>query len=57
MFIKPDELWSQMTAHGFEVGKMTGLGPRGLNRRLDPTFGRLPLKTVIYMGTATKPAA
>ncbi len=57
MFIKPDELWAQMTSHGFEVGKMTGLGPRGLNRRLDPTFGRLPLKTVIYMGTATKPAA
>ena len=54
MFVKPNELKSALEKSGFDVGPMTGLGPRGVNRRLDPTFGRLPLKTVIYMGTAKK---
>ena len=40
---------------GLTPGETTGLGPRGLTRRGDPTFGRLPLKTIIYMGTARKP--
>ncbi|MEL6959004.1 MAG: bifunctional 2-polyprenyl-6-hydroxyphenol methylase/3-demethylubiquinol 3-O-methyltransferase UbiG [Pseudomonadota bacterium] len=54
MFITPAELKSGLEQAGLEVGKMTGLGPRGLNKRLDPTFGQLPLKTIIYMGTARK---
>ena len=33
----------------------SGLGPRGINRRGDFVFGPLPLKSVIYMGLATKP--
>ncbi len=55
MFIKPAELRAGLAAAGFEVGPMTGLGPRGLNRRGDFTFGRLPGTAIIYMGTATKP--
>ena len=55
MFIKPAELASAMTAAGLTVGPTTGLGPRGLNRRGDFTFGPLPLRAVIYMGTAQKP--
>ncbi|ABG30421.1 2-polyprenyl-6-hydroxyphenyl methylase / 3-demethylubiquinone-9 3-methyltransferase [Roseobacter denitrificans OCh 114] len=31
---------------------MTGLGPRGVSLRGDLRFGRLPLTTIIYMGTA-----
>ena len=54
MFITPSELTSGLRAAGLNPGKMTGLGPRGLNRRGDLIFGRLPLKTVIYMGTAAK---
>jgi 2-polyprenyl-6-hydroxyphenyl methylase/3-demethylubiquinone-9 3-methyltransferase len=54
MFIKPDELRTALTRTGFAVGTFTGLGPRGVNRRLDLTFGRWPGTAVIYMGTARK---
>lgn len=57
MFIKPGELTTAMQAAGLTPGPMTGLGPRGINRRFDLTFGPLPLKTIIYMGTARKGAA
>lgn len=56
MFITPDELRAGLKTAGLTPGATTGLGPRGVNRRGDPIFGRLPLRTVIYMGTATKPA-
>ncbi|MDU8944436.1 bifunctional 2-polyprenyl-6-hydroxyphenol methylase/3-demethylubiquinol 3-O-methyltransferase UbiG [Ovoidimarina sediminis] len=56
MFIKPEELRAAMAAAGLEPGPFTGLGPRGLNRRGDITFGRLPLTAILYMGTALKPA-
>lgn len=56
MFIKPGELKSAMTAAGLRPGPMTGLGPRGINRRLDLTFGPLPLTAILYMGLADKPA-
>ncbi len=55
MFIKPRELRAAMQGAGLLPGAFTGLGPRGVNRRLDLTFGRLPLKTVLYMGVARKP--
>lgn len=55
MFIKPSELERGLVAAGLEVGQFTGLGPRGMNRRGDLTFGQLPLKAVIYMGSAVKP--
>jgi 2-polyprenyl-6-hydroxyphenyl methylase/3-demethylubiquinone-9 3-methyltransferase len=56
MFIKPAELSRAMQGAGLVPGPMTGLGPRGLTRRGDFTFGRVPLRLVIYMGLARKPA-
>lgn len=55
MFIKPFELRDAMTKAKFIVGPQTGLGPRGINRRGDFTFGPLPFKAVIYMGVAHRP--
>ncbi|MGJ8606105.1 MAG: bifunctional 2-polyprenyl-6-hydroxyphenol methylase/3-demethylubiquinol 3-O-methyltransferase UbiG [Marivita sp.] len=55
MFIKPAELRRHLQQAGFAVGKMVGLGPRGINRRGDFTFGRVPGTMIIYMGTAQKP--
>ncbi|PWJ22196.1 bifunctional 2-polyprenyl-6-hydroxyphenol methylase/3-demethylubiquinol 3-O-methyltransferase UbiG [Jannaschia seohaensis] len=55
MFITPAELRAAMKAAGLRPGPETGLGPRGVNRRGDPVFGRLPSKAIIYMGVAEKP--
>jgi len=57
LFIRPAELRAALQLAGLEPGPVTGLGPRGINRRGDPVFGRLPLRTILYMGSATKPAA
>jgi len=54
MFIKPRELRHAMTIAGLAPGPFTGLGPRGINRRGDLTFGRLPSKAILYMGLARK---
>jgi len=54
MFIKPVELRRVLQGNGFEVGGFTGLGPRGINRRGDFIFGRLPGTAIIYMGTARR---
>lgn len=54
MFIKPNELVSGLRGAGLRPGKLTGLGPRGMTRKFDLTFGQLPLRTVIYMGIAQK---
>ena len=54
MFIKPRELRHAMTVAGLAPGPFTGLGPRGINRRGDLTFGRLPSKAILYMGLARK---
>lgn len=56
MFIKPRELHRALQAAGLVPGPLTGLGPRGVNRRLDLTFGQLPLTTILYMGLARKAA-
>jgi 2-polyprenyl-6-hydroxyphenyl methylase / 3-demethylubiquinone-9 3-methyltransferase len=56
MFIKPAELRRGPINAGLVPGPFTGLGPRGMNRRGDMIFGRLPLSTILYMGTARKPA-
>lgn len=56
MFIKPGELRRVLDAEDLEVGKLTGLGPRGLSRKGDFTFGRLPGTAIIYMGTARRRA-
>ncbi|WP_439522463.1 bifunctional 2-polyprenyl-6-hydroxyphenol methylase/3-demethylubiquinol 3-O-methyltransferase UbiG [Marivita sp.] len=55
MFIKPSELRVELENAGFAVGKMVGLGPRGINGRGDITFGRVPGTMIIYMGIARKP--
>jgi 2-polyprenyl-6-hydroxyphenyl methylase / 3-demethylubiquinone-9 3-methyltransferase len=55
MFIKPAELRRGLTNAGLVPGPFAGLGPRGLNRRGDLVFGRLPLTAILYMGTARKP--
>jgi 2-polyprenyl-6-hydroxyphenyl methylase/3-demethylubiquinone-9 3-methyltransferase len=56
MFIKPQELRRAMHAAELVPGPMTGLGPRGINRRFDLIFGQLPLTAILYMGLARKPA-
>jgi 2-polyprenyl-6-hydroxyphenyl methylase / 3-demethylubiquinone-9 3-methyltransferase len=55
MFITPAELRGAMQGAGLVPGAITGLGPRGINRRFDLTFGPLPLTAVLYMGVARKP--
>jgi len=55
MFIKPRELRAAMLGAGLVPGAITGLGPRGINRRFDLTFGPLPMTAILYMGTAHKP--
>ena len=52
MFIKPSELRANLVEAGFTPGKVTGLGPRGINRKGDFTFGRIPVTWVGFMGTA-----
>ena len=54
MFIKPSEMRNGLQSAGMVPGKMVGLGPRGLNRRGDLTFGVLPTTTIMYMGVARK---
>ncbi|WP_299966279.1 bifunctional 2-polyprenyl-6-hydroxyphenol methylase/3-demethylubiquinol 3-O-methyltransferase UbiG [uncultured Roseobacter sp.] len=54
MFIRPAELEDGLQRAGLRAGPSTGLGPRGINRRRDFTFGPIPLRTVIYMGIAHK---
>ena len=51
-FITPDELAAMLQAHGFGACHFVGLGPTGMNRKLDFVFGRLPFLTIQYMGHA-----
>lgn len=55
MFIKPSELENALLKAGLVPGPQKGLGPRGINKRGDFIFGRVPSKAVIYMGVARKP--
>lgn len=55
LFITPRELRDGLAKAGLVAGPFTGLGPRGMNRQGDLTFGRLPLTAILYMGTARKP--
>jgi 2-polyprenyl-6-hydroxyphenyl methylase/3-demethylubiquinone-9 3-methyltransferase len=56
-FIKPAELDAKLAARGFADRVFAGLGPRGINRRLDIVFGPLPGKQIMYMGCARLPRA
>jgi 2-polyprenyl-6-hydroxyphenyl methylase/3-demethylubiquinone-9 3-methyltransferase len=55
-FITPAELLTMLRNGGFEAAPVVGLGPNGLNRRFDVTFGRLPTTAFMYMGHARKAA-
>ncbi len=52
LFIAPEDLDAKLAARGFDNRVFEGLGPRGINRRLDIVFGRLPGKQIMYMGHA-----
>jgi 2-polyprenyl-6-hydroxyphenyl methylase / 3-demethylubiquinone-9 3-methyltransferase len=54
LFIRPADLERALERRGFEVGPFKGLGPTGLDRRGDLTFGLVPLTAVNYLGSARK---
>jgi 2-polyprenyl-6-hydroxyphenyl methylase/3-demethylubiquinone-9 3-methyltransferase len=51
-FITPAELDSKLAARVFTDRAFAGLGPRGINRHLDITFGPLPGMQIMYWGHA-----
>ncbi|MEL6769355.1 MAG: 3-demethylubiquinone-9 3-O-methyltransferase, partial [Pseudomonadota bacterium] len=54
LFIKPAALRAMLEERGFAVAPFKGLAPTGLNRRLDFTFGIVPMTGIIYVGSAKK---
>lgn len=54
LFIKPAELDAGLRTAGLVPGQTKGLGPRGINRRLDLTFEPLPARFILYMGIARR---
>lgn len=56
LFIRPRDLRTALQGAGLVPGPITGLGPRGINRRMDLTFGQVPSTAIVYMGIARKPA-
>lgn len=55
MFITPAELERALTGAGLQPEGTHGVGVVGLNRRLEPIFGRVPSRAIQYAGTAVKP--
>jgi 2-polyprenyl-6-hydroxyphenyl methylase/3-demethylubiquinone-9 3-methyltransferase len=51
-FIAIAEFDAKLAERGFVDRAFEGLGPRGVNRHLDITFGRLSSKRIMYMGHA-----
>jgi ubiquinone biosynthesis O-methyltransferase len=51
-FITPAELDTRLAERDFTDRVFKGLGPRGIDRRFDIVFGRLPGKQIMYMGRA-----
>jgi 2-polyprenyl-6-hydroxyphenyl methylase/3-demethylubiquinone-9 3-methyltransferase len=52
LFIQPSELEHELSTREFENISFSGLGPTGLNNKLDFTFGRVPTTLVQFMGAA-----
>ncbi len=52
LFIRPADLERALIKRGFEVGRFKGLGPTGVDRNGDLTFGLVPLTAVNYLGSA-----
>jgi 2-polyprenyl-6-hydroxyphenyl methylase/3-demethylubiquinone-9 3-methyltransferase len=57
LFIPPRRMAGALSSAGLVPGPTAGLGPRGIDRRGDPVFGRLPVRWVLYMGLARKGCA
>lgn len=55
LFVTPGRLAHGMGEAGLRPVASTGLGPVFVNRRLDPVFGQVPVRWVIYMGVAHRP--
>lgn len=53
-FIRPYELRDIFARHALIPGSFAGLGPCWIDREGDFTFGRLPFKGILFMGSATK---
>ena len=51
-FIASAEPDAKLAERGFRSRLFQGLGPHGINRRLDVTFGQLLSKEIMYMGHA-----
>jgi 2-polyprenyl-6-hydroxyphenyl methylase / 3-demethylubiquinone-9 3-methyltransferase len=53
-FIRPEELGCLLQRNGFAVDtrEFSGMGPTGLNRRLDFVIGRWPITSFMYLGYA-----
>jgi 2-polyprenyl-6-hydroxyphenyl methylase / 3-demethylubiquinone-9 3-methyltransferase len=54
LFIPPKHLQALLASRGFSDIHMSGFGPRGVDRKLDVTFGRMPTLSVMYIGYATR---
>ncbi len=53
LFIRPEELRAKLERQKFTmVDPLGGIGPRGLNRRLDVVFGAWPTTAITYIGHA-----
>jgi ubiquinone biosynthesis O-methyltransferase len=52
LFIKPEELRAKLKERNLAIASLAGIGPRGLNRRFDVTFGPLPTTAIAYIGHA-----
>ena len=53
LFIRPEELTAGLERHELAMaGTLGGIGPRGLDRRLDVTFGSWPTTAITYIGCA-----
>jgi len=57
LFITPAELRDAMEHAGLTPDEIVGLGPTGVNGRLDLTFGRVPCTDILYMGLAHRVGA
>jgi 2-polyprenyl-6-hydroxyphenyl methylase/3-demethylubiquinone-9 3-methyltransferase len=55
LFVAPRDLARRLSAAGLVPGPTTGLGPVGVSRRGDPVFGRIPVRWILYAGTARAP--
>jgi len=53
-FIRPRELQEELSALGFRVAPMVGMGPVRINHKLEPVFGLLPTNAIMYLGHAFK---